>query len=506
MSRVQNFVRGLFSSYLALGANTLYSLLSVPLVLSYLSKEEFAIWALIMQVSNYAALLDLGMRSSMGRLLVDHKDNKSNGVYGSFMKASMAAGLVQGLIVIGGGLALAPFLGEVFALPQQYRPIFLTLFCIQIILMGLTFVPRALTISLYAHQRYDISNVTQTGSFLVLYTTLWLGLKGGLGLYSMALAGIMCFLWEAGFEITAAWRLKLLPKRGEWGQLKLSIFREIFGFGKDLFLMGLGAQMINASPVLIITRILGLEAAATWAICTKAFNLLQQLVFKVTDYSVGAFAEMYARGEMARLAHRFRDSVTLTASVSVFFAVPIILLNHDFVEIWTRNAVSWSPVNDLAMGLFLFVHSITRCHGGFYALTKKIGFGRYIYFIEGLFFLALSLLFTRQFGILAIIVSFIIADAIPTGYGMYRTRRQLGFSYREMILGWQQPAVRYLALFVPGALALRFLLLGLPLELRFILTGSLLALLGAVLFYFVGVGEGLKADIKRFLVKVKIPG
>lgn len=76
MSRLKKFTHSLLSGYVALGANIFYTLASVPLVLHYLGKAEFGLWALVLQLSGYIALVDLGMAGSVSRILIDHKDDR----------------------------------------------------------------------------------------------------------------------------------------------------------------------------------------------------------------------------------------------------------------------------------------------------------------------------------------------------------------------------------------------------------------------------------------------
>jgi hypothetical protein len=69
MSRVKRFTLSVTTGYLQLGVNVFYTLASVPLALHYLPKKAFGLWALVMQVSSYLALVDLGMASLAARLV-----------------------------------------------------------------------------------------------------------------------------------------------------------------------------------------------------------------------------------------------------------------------------------------------------------------------------------------------------------------------------------------------------------------------------------------------------
>ena len=104
MSRFKNLGRSLVSGYLALGANVLYTLASVPLALHYLSRAEFGLWALTAQIAGFISLIDLGMGSSIARILIDHKDQRETGQYGGAIKTGALVGAVQGAIVLVVGL------------------------------------------------------------------------------------------------------------------------------------------------------------------------------------------------------------------------------------------------------------------------------------------------------------------------------------------------------------------------------------------------------------------
>src|SRR5436853_720001 len=140
MSRFKRFTHSLASGYLLLGANIVYTLAQVPLALHYLSKEEFGLWALALQVSGYLQFIDLGMASSITRFLVDHKDHVEDGAYGSIIKTGLLVLAAQGAIVIAGG-ALVGFLSPgLFAVPAAHHRAFQILVAGQCAILGVVFV------------------------------------------------------------------------------------------------------------------------------------------------------------------------------------------------------------------------------------------------------------------------------------------------------------------------------------------------------------------------------
>ena len=119
MSRAKKFAHALLTSYLSIGVNILYTFASVPLALKYLTKPEFGLWALTLQITTFIALVDLGMGSSIARILIDHKDEKGSGHYGGAIKSGFLVGLAQGAITLVVGLSLVWFLADWLLVPEK---------------------------------------------------------------------------------------------------------------------------------------------------------------------------------------------------------------------------------------------------------------------------------------------------------------------------------------------------------------------------------------------------
>ncbi|NBV87777.1 MAG: hypothetical protein EBS01_16240, partial [Verrucomicrobia bacterium] len=182
MVRKKYFLTGLASSYVLIGLNFLFTALSVPLALHYLGKEEFGVWALVIQFCNYLLLVDLGVSASVSRLLADHKESKESAEYSKIFYSSFLVSAAQGLglLVLGGGVAwIAPSLAKI---PADLRPTFSLVLLAQAGFTGLSLAFRALASPLWSHQRLDVSNLGNGLGLLMNFLGLWLGLGMGWGL------------------------------------------------------------------------------------------------------------------------------------------------------------------------------------------------------------------------------------------------------------------------------------------------------------------------------------
>lgn len=445
MSRFKRAFHGAISSWVVLGVATLNTLASVPLALHYLSKERFALWALMASISGYLNLIDLGMSGSVARLLIDHKDDRSKSHYGSLIQTGWLVLSVQGLLLLVGSFVLAPFLSTALDIPGGLESEFISLMRWQGVTLTLNFVRAIFAHILYAHQRGDLNNYVQVASIVANLCAMWWLFHAGYGVFSLVWAGLIASGLIAVGHWAACWWLKLFPARGCWGRPSWQAFRELFLFGKDLFLVSVGGMLLQASQTLIITRRLGLELAAVWAIGTKAYLLVVQLIWRTSDASGPGFGEMLTRGEESALLNRYRMLVMLSASLAAFCAVTYVLCNSPFITIWTTGKIVWHPVYDLLLGGCLIVSTLVHCHTCFIGITKRLHFLRYISFIEGLVFVITALLVARQGQLFGIILASLLCSIALTGtYTTFRIMDFFHVSLKDVVWEWLLPMMSFL--------------------------------------------------------------
>jgi O-antigen/teichoic acid export membrane protein len=498
MSRFRRAIHGVASSYVLLAAVAVYSLTSIPVALHYLDKERFGLWALMGSLVGYLGLIDAGMSSSAARLIVDHKDDRNGGQYGGLIKTGWLVSLVQGAIILVTGLVFANSFARLLAIPAELQSEFIRLVDLQCSVVALSFATRILSLILTAHQRMDLVNYTGTLSLVVNFVALWLFFHFGFGVLSLAWAGLCATVVAVICQWLACEVLKLFPGRGGWGRASWFHFKEIFAFGKDVFLVSVGTQLILTSQSIIITRKLGLEAAAAWSVGTKTFSLINQAIARVGASSWGAFSEMMVRGESERLRERYRNLVILVASLSAFAAVSFALCNSLFVAFWTSGRISWPPMNDLLLGVWLIVLSVQSCHSNFILATKQIGFMRFIFFIEGAVFVGLAVLMVSRGGLPALIACSVFCGTAFTGaYGAWRASRYFGFAFGEVAFRWLKHAGRVLMYWVPLALLCWWGTCRLGVLPRLVISSAWVATFGLYILLRFGIPTELQLEFQR---------
>ncbi len=378
-------------------------MLSVPIALRYLSVEEFGLFVLLLQTAAYFTLIEIGMSAAMARILLDHKDHQDEGTYGSVILTGLLVFTIQGFIILAVGILAAPWIISVIGVPSALADVATLLLRWLALTSALTLAFRVYGSVLYANKRLDLIHGFMGANMIFGLAMLAAILASGAGLSGLR----WLFVSQAGIAILlpvlACHKLELLPARGHWGGPSMSRFRELFGFGKDIFLVNVGNQVLEASQLIIVTRTMGLTTAAIWSVSTKLFTLVYQLVTKIEGTAIVFFAEMMVRGEKDKLATRFRQIYQLTAAIAVAALATVVAINGPFVSVWANPSLAWSPTLSALLAVAVALNVLTRCSGDLIIHTKKIAAFRYVYFLEAVIFVLLSLWLSAHFGFYGIL-------------------------------------------------------------------------------------------------------
>jgi len=495
VSRRTLYLRGLSLNYLALGASIAYSLVSIPLALHYLGTEQFGLWAVVLSVSGYLQMLELGISHGVGRILIEAKDERQHGAYCSVLLTGAVAQIAIGATILLAGLAIAPLAGPLLAVPVALQEVFRHLLVLYIAITAVSVATRSLSAPLYANQRQDLLACSSILLFAFTLAALWSGFVWGWGLYAMVFASMVGMLVSTVFNVLCAAFLGYYPRKDEWRAPSFATFREIFSFSRNSFLMGLGWLVLRSSPVIIITRLLGLEATATWTVCTKPFEILGKFLSQPCDTSYPALSEMFVRGESERLKHRLGQLLSMTASLAVLGGLACAVSSPSFIAVWTKGSVEWPLVNYVAVAGMTVVYYVMRITSGFVGISKLFGFMPYAYLVEAMVFVVACWLLVPVLGVAAIPLCGMSSHLLLSSVlGLWYINRSLGFSLNDFLRNIRS-ALLVGALALPLAFAVYRLTTAFsPAEALFLRTASM-GLIGLLLFVLVALDAAPRQEM-----------
>ena len=360
---------------------------------------------LLVQLAGYLVLIEFGMAGAAARLLIDHKDRPDTGSYGSLIITGSVVFTVQALAIVLLGYAGATYIVRAIGVPPELAESAAYLLRWLCACFAFTTVFKMLGAALYAHKRLDVIGYLSVLNLLVGLGTMAIVLALGGGLTGLVIVFATQALLTVSCQAIACVKLHLLPNRRSWGRPTATRFKEMFSFAKDIFLINLSNQLLEASQLIIITRTMGLAAAAMWSVGTKIFNLIFQLLTRIEGTAIVFFSEMMVRGEHERLKIRFRQVYQLSAGFAVASLAVAIAINAPFVSLWAEPSLAWSMPLSAAMALAVFLSVVTRCHVDLILHTKKVFGLRYIYLLEAMTFVGLAFFLAPIIGFYGIVLS-----------------------------------------------------------------------------------------------------
>lgn len=412
-TRSKKFTRSLLTGYGTLAVNILISLASIPIALRYLPGEEFGLWALALQVNGYLALIDFGMSGAVGRFLADHKDEVNGSGYREHFSTGFLVFLIQGAMVAGIGTGLSFFAPSLLAIPSHLAADFRSMLTLLCLISSISIVGRTLSGPLWAFQRMDVINLGGAMGLILQFIVMWLGFYLGLGVMSFVVACGASVLVSILLHAWTTHRNGYLPSQ-DWFRPRWPAFKEMFAYGRDGMLLSVGSQLVNATQITIINRVLGLNAAASFSIATKLYSMGLLLFHKIIESAAPGLAEMYVRGELGNFVRRYWEAISITLATATIGAVALGGGNSAFVSLWTGGKVSWSVTGDFLLGLMILVTSISRCFMAVFGITKNQKPVRIIYFIEGILFVPAAVLGAYSYGIEGVLVASVTIHILIT--------------------------------------------------------------------------------------------
>ena len=426
-------LRNIFSNWAGYFVTAVIGFLLSPFIVHSLGATGYGLWTLILSLTGYFGLLDLGIRSSVGRFIARYlalKDDHSVNRVLSTAFAILAAG---GLLALAGTLIVVTFFFDSFHVDEQFRAAAKTALLITGLTTSLALPLGTFSSLLVSLERFDIlSGVTIVGE-LTRAALIVVLLKSGHGLVSVAL---VAFALTVTQYLTMALFAKSLHR-----SLKLSLayvdraaLRELFGFGIYRFIWIVANQLIFYSDSMVIGLFLNASAVTYYAIAGSLINYGRTFVSLVTDTLYPSATRMDAQQDLKGL----RELQIVGTQIALAVAVPVCLgflfLGEQFITLWMGKTYASSS-------LFLIVLTIPQFTGMSQYASALILAGMakhrvlaYLVVGEGIVNLILSIILVRKIGLVGVAWGTAIPDLICTAViiPLYTTR-VLKLSMREYI-------------------------------------------------------------------------
>jgi O-antigen/teichoic acid export membrane protein len=391
--------RNALTGYVAWMVGLAIGLVVTPVLLSRLGAEGFGAWTVVLTVTSYIGLVELGLGVATSRHLASALatgDSTRASAIAASARATYLALAGLGSIALVGVTTLSALRPDAFGITSDRVPfavllvglgylLSLTVMVYPVIAVGAGRVDLGVTVGIVS--RVSVA-AAQVVAVLISNSLVPLALVTGLGWIASTLA------------VRAVVRRHFADVDVRLVNAKRAIARALLASGwRNAAIVSTFAVAFQ-SDVLVVSAILGPIAVAGYGIAVRASMMIRALSTRATDVLVPTFAHTTALEDGRRTVNAFRESVFLARAISLPILIALIAFGEPLLRLWLGNVPA-----DTNRVLVLLVLGIVIAAPGYSAYALLTGMDRLTYLLVGSSIaaaanLALSVFLTWKFGII----------------------------------------------------------------------------------------------------------
>lgn len=373
-----------------------------PYVVRHLGNTGYGVWTLILSLTGYLGLLDLGVRGAVTRYVakfhteLDHK--KSSNVASSAIVIFATAGALAILV----SLVMATFVVGRMHIPEQFQSAARIVVIVTGLSIAASLVNGVFGGILVGLQRFDLTNSIEMTNNLLRAGTIVLMLRLGYGIVTLAFIQLGFTLLRLGANLTLS--KKLYPEL----QLGLSEadragIKLIFSFSFFSFLLHVSGSLIYATDNLVIGSFLPVAAVTFYAIGGNLAEYSRALVSGISQTMTPVASATHAGQSQSELQRIVLLSSRAGSMVMLPVAITFLLRGSTFIGLWMGPQyadLSGRVVKVLSLTLILWAANAVTA-GSILGVSKHRPLVPTL-LAEGIANLILSIILIKKMGILGV--------------------------------------------------------------------------------------------------------
>lgn len=372
------------SAFAALGwlVPILVNFLSVPIIVHNLGYDEYGVWALVMAVMGYFALLDLGVAKGGIKFLADANAKNDS----ASVDQVICIGLLFycGIGAVGGffiSLSVDPLLLHLIKIPENLQSTARTVFHLASVGFFVTMLQSYLLSLPQAFHRFDVSNTIDSLNQIVSTVITVLVVVTGFGLTGVIvvriLANVVCCI-----SLIRALR-KLIPNFHFTTSINLQLARKIFSFSLITFVGRAGNVTANQLQTIVIGSLLGTAAVTVFTIPFTLVSRIMGISNRLSWLIFPVSSEFSGGKETERLYVVYLNMTKNLFFLGLFQVVVLSLFSWEILCVWMGAEFADKASIVLALvAIGYFFNTLTNvpsqvCDGlGFPRITSMFAFIR----------------------------------------------------------------------------------------------------------------------------------
>jgi O-antigen/teichoic acid export membrane protein len=395
------------SAYAQMGIGIICSLLLVRIATRSLTPEEFGLWSFVFGSIGYFLMLDFGLSFSLGRIFADP-------IYSGDRKA-LSQKLILGCVVLLGQAILIALLGIMLCEPLLHyfkissglkeEAVRLWIWCILIYAttLPLNVFPAIIHAQNRPYNANIISAISQVANLVVFWH--FITHESGVMAYAYALLSATAFRYIGYILCVFPGKnpMRLTLVRPDFSELP-----SIMKYAISVFASMITTQASGAAQIMILTRMLGLDAVAIYSVTSRIPMLLSSLCIKPFEAHRTEWIGLYCQKETGPMLASIRKALQLTLTLVLIAIAISIIINPIFVKYWTRSDYYAGTLFNALVPFAFMGAALGNQLNILFHITKRMKLYTIVTSVGSLLEVLVSLLLVRKIGICGVPVATIM--------------------------------------------------------------------------------------------------
>ena len=416
MSKGKIYIRNLTANWIGYGLKLIVLFFISPFVVHSLGNVDYGVWCLLVSLTGYMGLLDIGLMSSISRYINFYIAKNDQDNINRVVNTSLFTYLFLGIILFIVATIIGHFLNEITHIPSHlmaHARWILYIFCLNILLGFISAIFRQL---LAANDRFDIMNVAGFAVLTIGTVGTILVLKYGYGLLALAVVQVISSLFGCVilYYLARGYGPSFQIRRAFVGK---QTFLELCQFGIFAFITDIGIQLVLYSDSIVIGIFISVTAITFYNIGLMIAEHGRIIVTQARNVIIPDILKYASGNNLEGIRWLLVQSTCFLMFIAVPIMVGFIILGKEFIYLWMGQGYEQcAPI------LSILAISYLGAVASFSCFQTLIGAGhiRFLAFItiaEGIMNLCLSIFFVMvcKLGIVGVALGTLIAMIGFTG-------------------------------------------------------------------------------------------
>jgi O-antigen/teichoic acid export membrane protein len=352
--------RNVLTSYLNVARSALIGIVVTPVFVSRLGQDGFGTWTLVLGATSYILLLEAGLGTAVTtRVSALGGQGDADGItrlVSTALWIACASALLGGAAVI----ALAASFTDLFHIPAHLSNSGMWAFLIVGLAQVFMLFNTVFAAGIIGAGRFDrISIIGLLTTIAVALAQLGIVLEGG-GLVGLAL-GFCVGTFVTCLAQMAVFRRVVGPIRFNPGAFDRESARALVALSWRNALVGISGSLAYGSDVVIVGAIIGVKAAAGYAVASRAVTFAQSLMTTGANVLTPTYSNAAAMGDRRRLLSIYRLSLLGTLTLALPSAICLAFFGRSLLHLWLGHVPAGATATLAALGVLLVVGLPSYC-------------------------------------------------------------------------------------------------------------------------------------------------